>query len=225
MVELARGERSAVARGEVIGLVGENGAGKSTLDEGAGRGNVAPTSGTIRDRRRQHAAAMTVTGGARPRASPSCTRNSTCSTISTSPPTSSSAASRCGRAAATPRPPQTLCRAPSPARAARSPTSAGRRRSRTCRSRQRQLPGNRQGAVAGRPPRHHGRADLEPDAVRDRAADSAIIADLKANGVSVIFISHRLNEVERLRRPGDWCCATASMVGHLAAGRIDARPR
>ena len=35
---------------------------------------------------------------------------------------------------------------------------------------QRQLRRDRQGAVARQPARHHGRADLEPDAHRDRAA-------------------------------------------------------
>ena len=55
---------------------------------------------------------------------------------------------------------------------------------------------NRQGAVVRCAARHHGRADVEPDAHRDEPL-LEVVADLKASGVSVIFISHRLNEVEQ----------------------------
>ena len=60
---------------------------------------------------------------------------------------------------------------------------------------------DRQGAVAQGPAGHHGRADLQPDRDRDRTAARQSSARLKADGVSIIFISHRLTEVERMRRP------------------------
>ena len=74
---------------------------------------------------------------------------------------------------------------------------------------------DRQGAVARRAPRHHGRADLEPDRSPRPTRLLEVIAELKADGVGVIFISHRLNEVEH--------CADRVVV--LRDGRCRRRAR
>ena len=64
---------------------------------------------------------------------------------------------------------------------------------------------------------HHGRADLEPDRSPRPTRLLQVIAELKADGVSVIFISHRLNEVER--------CADRVVVlrDGRVVGELDAR--
>ena len=53
-------------------------------------------------------------------------------------------------------------------------------------------------ALARRPPPDHGRAVRDPGRQRDRAPCSASSAGCAADGVGVVYISHRLDEIRRI---------------------------
>ena len=58
---------------------------------------------------------------------------------------------------------------------------------------------------------------------RESNALFALIRQLRASGVAIVYISHRMQEVFELGRPGDGAARRAPR-GNLARGRDDARP-
>ena len=118
------------------------------------------------------------------------------------------------------------------ARMTRAPRRAARaRRARTCR---RHTPvstphgradadgRDRQGAVARRPHHHHGRADLVADRGRVGAAVRRSSASSRADGIGIIYISHRMEEVLAPRRPHHGA-ARRAVRRRAGARRGDAR--
>ena len=179
----------------ILALVGENGAGKSTMMrilEGVSR----PDSGDDPPRRRA-ACFSTSRATATPPASASSTRNRRSSPTSRSRKTSSSATCRVGR---------------HPARLAHA-RGADRPRARdasacsaTCAAAI--VRDARPGAAADdrdharrarrRPADRLRRADLVADRRRGRGGCSRSSARLRADGASIVYISHRLNEIIEL---------------------------
>ena len=208
----------AVRAGEVLGLVGENGAGKSTLMKILG-GVVAPTEGEITHRRRHHAAAhRRDLDGQRHRLRPPGAQ-----------PVRQS--ERRGQHLHRPR-----AAARRPAAADRPAGAGGPRAAAACASWGRSSPSEQPVAALSLAEKQlveiakalSLKARLvimdEPTSSLTAAETErllAVIGRLKADGVSVIFISHRLAEIERaadrvvVLRDG-------RQVAELAPGTIDA---
>ena len=60
---------------------------------------------------------------------------------------------------------------------------------------------DRQGAVARRPHHHHGRADVVADRRRIASSCSRSSASSRSEGIGIIYISHRMEEVLHAGRP------------------------
>ena len=90
---------------------------------------------------------------------------------------------------------------------------------------------HRPGGLRRSPGRHHGRADLVARAARGRAPAATVIDLLRRDGVAVLYVTHRLDEVFRLcdavtvLRDGRRCTPARSPTSPARAGRDDARPR
>ena len=81
---------------------------------------------------------------------------------------------------------------------------------------------DRQGAVAQRAARHHGRADLEPDARRDRRGCSQ--SSPSSRPTASASSSSRTGWTRSSAAPtASSCCATARVVGELRKGEIEPR--